>query len=156
MALLCGSLAWMENYKKLASEEASENLKYTPDTPSASERGKSGSQNIATQSFEIVNEKIKFEDDPDFLENQIMKKLAETKKRLMQEENILNSTPESEEFYHGKPKIYFCSRTHKQISQAIDQLKQTQYRPKMAILASRNSYCVNPKVMNQADKNQAW
>ncbi len=42
------------------------------------------------------------------------------------------------------PKIYFTSRTHTQISQAIQQLKNTEYLPKIAVLGSRDQGCVNP------------
>jgi Fanconi anemia group J protein len=49
------------------------------------------------------------------------------------------------------PKIYFASRTTKQVSQLISELKRNSpYKPKMAVLASRAHMCINSKV---TDKN---
>ncbi|KAF9207679.1 Fanconi anemia group J protein [Haplosporangium sp. Z 27] len=54
------------------------------------------------------------------------------------------------------PKIYFGSRTHKQITQLVKELRSnTVYRPKMAVLGSRNHYCINPILKNVANKNDA-
>ncbi|KAF9279804.1 Fanconi anemia group J protein, partial [Mortierella antarctica] len=54
------------------------------------------------------------------------------------------------------PKIYFGSRTHKQITQLVKELKSnTVYRPKMAVLGGRNHYCIHPKVKKAVDKNDA-
>ncbi|KAF9351726.1 Fanconi anemia group J protein [Mortierella sp. AD094] len=54
------------------------------------------------------------------------------------------------------PKIYFGSRTHKQITQLVKELKSnTVYRPKMAVLGSRNHYCINPRFKNVLNKNDA-
>ncbi|KAF9183665.1 Fanconi anemia group J protein [Haplosporangium sp. Z 767] len=58
--------------------------------------------------------------------------------------------------YHDLPKIYFGSRTHKQISQLVKELKSnTVYRPKMVVLGSRNHYCVNPNLKRARNKNDA-
>lgn len=51
------------------------------------------------------------------------------------------------------PKIIICSRTHKQLDQLVDQLRKTQYRPRMSILASRAQYCISPKLADVPDKN---
>ncbi|RUS20706.1 hypothetical protein BC937DRAFT_94556 [Endogone sp. FLAS-F59071] len=53
------------------------------------------------------------------------------------------------------PKIYFGSRTHKQISQIVKELKtNTIYRPRMAILGSRNHMCIHPEVSTSSNKNE--
>lgn len=44
------------------------------------------------------------------------------------------------------PTIIYASRTHSQLSQVIRELKSTRYRPKHALLGSREQMCVNPKV----------
>ncbi|KAL6122270.1 RAD3-like DNA-binding helicase [Nucleospora cyclopteri] len=54
-----------------------------------------------------------------------------------------------------RPKIFICSRTHKQLDQLVEQLKKTNYTPKISILGSRNQYCINTRVKNAADKNAA-
>ncbi|XP_043912911.1 regulator of telomere elongation helicase 1 [Protopterus annectens] len=51
--------------------------------------------------------------------------------------------------YTDVPKIIYASRTHSQLSQVINELKNTSYRPKMCILGSREQLCVNTEVMKQ-------
>ena len=43
-------------------------------------------------------------------------------------------------------KILYTTRTHSQITQIIQELKKTCYRPKTAILSSRDNSCVNENV----------
>ncbi|KAF9565157.1 Fanconi anemia group J protein [Mortierella alpina] len=53
------------------------------------------------------------------------------------------------------PKIYFGTRTHKQITQLVKELKSnTGYRPEMVVLGSRNHYCINPALKKIANKNE--
>ncbi|ORY98222.1 helicase C-terminal domain-domain-containing protein [Syncephalastrum racemosum] len=54
------------------------------------------------------------------------------------------------------PKIYVGSRTHKQLSQLIKELKSnTRYRPKTSVLGSRDQYCINPKIIAAKDTTEA-
>jgi len=56
------------------------------------------------------------------------------------------------------PTIIYCSRTHSQVAQMISSLRKTPYRPKMAVLGSRERLCINSKVTNSKKKlniNQA-
>nr|CAD7194019.1 unnamed protein product [Timema douglasi] len=54
------------------------------------------------------------------------------------------------------PKIIYASRTHSQLSQAIQELKRTNYsHVKVAILGSRDQMCIHPEVskeLNNANK----
>ena len=53
------------------------------------------------------------------------------------------------------PKIYFGTRTHKQISQIIRELKKTTYRDtKMTILASRDHTCIHPTVSKMKNRTE--
>ncbi|XP_048740276.2 Fanconi anemia group J protein homolog [Ostrea edulis] len=53
------------------------------------------------------------------------------------------------------PKIYFGTRTHKQITQIIRELKKTAYREaKMTILAAREHTCIHPAVSQMRGKNE--
>ncbi|XP_033124303.1 regulator of telomere elongation helicase 1-like [Anneissia japonica] len=47
------------------------------------------------------------------------------------------------------PKIIYASRTHSQLSQVVQELKQTSYRPKVCVLGSREQMCIHPQVMKQ-------
>ncbi|PIN10824.1 Helicase of the DEAD superfamily [Handroanthus impetiginosus] len=44
------------------------------------------------------------------------------------------------------PQIIYTSRTHSQIKQVIQELKRTNYRPKMAVLGSREQLCIHEQV----------
>lgn len=43
-------------------------------------------------------------------------------------------------------KIIYCSRTHSQVGQMVSSLKKTPYRPRMAILGSRERLCIHKKL----------
>lgn len=47
------------------------------------------------------------------------------------------------------PKIIYTSRTHSQLSQAVNELKNTIYKPKVCVLGSREQMCIHPGVMKQ-------
>ncbi|KAI9203774.1 helicase C-terminal domain-containing protein [Polychytrium aggregatum] len=46
------------------------------------------------------------------------------------------------------PTIYFSSRTHSQLTQAIHELRNTSYRPRMAPFGSRDQMCIHPQISN--------
>ncbi|TRY53591.1 hypothetical protein DNTS_015939, partial [Danionella cerebrum] len=53
------------------------------------------------------------------------------------------------------PKIFFGTRTHKQITQITHELKRTLYSTvPMTILSSRDHTCVNPEVVPHANRNE--
>jgi len=65
-------------------------------------------------------------------------------------------TAEDDKFV--KPKIYYCSRTHSQLSQFISEIKKTSFAsdetPLRSVpLGSRNNLCVNPNVNKLNDIN---
>jgi regulator of telomere elongation helicase 1 len=47
------------------------------------------------------------------------------------------------------PTIVYASRTHSQLSQVVRELRNTRYRPKHAVLGSREQMCVHPKVKKE-------
>ena len=46
------------------------------------------------------------------------------------------------------PTIIYCSRTHSQVTQMIASLRKTPYRPRMAVLGSRQRLCIHNTVKN--------
>ena len=48
--------------------------------------------------------------------------------------------------YIKPPLIIYASRTHSQLSQVIGELRRTTYRPKIAIVGSRDQMCIHPNV----------
>eukprot|EP01041_Mallomonas_annulata_P002372 gene2372-4604_t len=55
--------------------------------------------------------------------------------------NLSRSNPQN-----GPSVIVYASRTHSQISQVVSELKATSYRPKMAVLGSREQLCIHDKL----------
>ncbi|KAL9186838.1 hypothetical protein ACHAXT_010558 [Thalassiosira profunda] len=45
-----------------------------------------------------------------------------------------------------KVKVIYCSRTHSQVAQMVASLKSTPYRPRMAILGSRERLCIHKSI----------
>ncbi|EGR30093.1 regulator of telomere elongation helicase 1, putative [Ichthyophthirius multifiliis] len=64
------------------------------------------------------------------------------KYREQNQENIDNVPPK---------KIVYSSRTHSQIQQVVKELKQTIYRPRITVLASRDQYCLKKEYQNLTD-----
>lgn len=52
-------------------------------------------------------------------------------------------------------KVYFASRTHKQLSQLVRELGSTRYKPVMAVIGSRNHLCLNHTALNSQDINES-
>ena len=48
-------------------------------------------------------------------------------------------------------RIIYASRTHSQLHNVVRELRNSAYRPAMAVLASRDRYCVNPAVQRRPD-----
>lgn len=62
---------------------------------------------------------------------------------------------QQEEVKTKAPKIYYATRTHSQIAQVVAELKRSGYKPKMAILGSKQHYCVNSFVRNKPSIEEA-
>ncbi|KAL0354681.1 UNVERIFIED_CONTAM: ATP-dependent DNA helicase DDX11 [Sesamum radiatum] len=54
-----------------------------------------------------------------------------------------------EEEVESQPKIYFCSRTHSQLSQFMKELRKTKFASELKVvcLGSRKNYCINEDVL---------
>ncbi|KAJ1513883.1 Fanconi anemia group J protein [Coelomomyces lativittatus] len=69
---------------------------------------------------------------------------------------LLSSTLTSTTPSKRVSKIYYTSRTHKQLTQVIKELKNnTVYRPRMTVLGSRNQYCIHEPVMKSSNRDEA-
>lgn len=73
---------------------------------------------------------------------------------------ILNeNNPDTSEQPVAKPtsvsRIFYCTRTHKQLEQVAKQLGNTVYKDKirMTLLSSRENYCIHPVVSKGPNKN---
>ncbi|KAI7884155.1 uncharacterized protein EV154DRAFT_428012 [Mucor mucedo] len=78
-------------------------------------------------------------------------------------ENTTHQRPDSEKVNSMKyntfkkvPRIFVGSRTHKQLSQLISELKtKTRYNPRTTILGSRDQLCIHPKVSKASNKTES-
>ena len=90
------------------------------------------------------------------------KRIAETENttgdsKVIDNPDSCNKRPVREKIVKRKkvPKIYFGTRTHKQISQIVRELKKTTYRDtKMTILASREHTCIHPTISKMKNKTE--
>lgn len=76
-----------------------------------------------------------------------------------EEEDMEKKVAKQDEDY-VKPKIYYASRTHSQLSQFVNEIKRTKFADinqglsiKVASLASRANLCVNPEVLKLKDSS---
>lgn len=51
------------------------------------------------------------------------------------------------------PKVFYGTRTHAQVAQVVGELRKTSYRPHLAVLASRDLYCINGAVKSRKDRD---
>ena len=104
--------------------------------------------------FYVPNNESAFrDDDDDFQDNSrdkiVTKSPSETPK-------INPKNVGTKKVYKKKvPRIYFGTRTHKQLSQIIKELKRTSYSDvKMSVLGSRDHTCIEPNVSKLKNKNE--
>ncbi|XP_052182750.1 regulator of telomere elongation helicase 1 homolog isoform X2 [Diospyros lotus] len=69
-----------------------------------------------------------------------------TKRRGRNVGNELSDESLSQSESCNLPTIIYASRTHSQLRQVIQELKQTNYRPKMVVLGSREQLCIHEGV----------
>jgi fanconi anemia group J protein len=120
MALLCGTLAWLQNFKEKV-DARNEQLR----------QERREKENLKQNNKEFDKEKSETEEDE--IEESPTEEYCEDKK--VNEEMVI-------------PKIYYASRTHKQISQVVKELRRTAYCTSFTVLASRTHYCINKKIRN--------
>lgn len=72
-------------------------------------------------------------------------------------QQAISTHPDNENFHKDPiPKIYYASRTHSQLSQSIQELKNTAYKSaNVCVLGARTQMCVNEQVTKHATSNAA-
>ncbi|KAI8327937.1 hypothetical protein EDC96DRAFT_453025, partial [Choanephora cucurbitarum] len=96
---------------------------------------------IQSRQQELVESEAESDPDPDSDDNE--------------EDYIkLEAVEKKQEEYKKIPKIFVGSRTHKQISQLVQELRNnTSYTARTTILGSREQFCIHPKVSKSPTKN---
>ncbi|XP_016514733.1 uncharacterized protein LOC107831480 [Nicotiana tabacum] len=71
-----------------------------------------------------------------------------------EEEKNEDSMEDEEE--EARPKIYFCSRTHSQLSQFVKELRKSKFagEVKVVCLGSRKNFCINQEVLKLGNPTQ--
>ena len=76
----------------------------------------------------------------------------------MYSDNMLDALVRQNELQKVKkvPTIFFCSRTHKQLTNVINEFRKTSYSKniRMTILSSRQHTCVHGQVSKMPNKNE--
>ncbi|XP_064624303.1 regulator of telomere elongation helicase 1-like [Lineus longissimus] len=72
-------------------------------------------------------------------------------------EDLMNQLAEATGGWEGRPaapKVIYASRTHSQLSQAMQELKRTQYNSvKACVLGSREQLCIHPQVSKEMNNS---
>ncbi|KAI8089536.1 helicase C-terminal domain-containing protein [Halteromyces radiatus] len=69
--------------------------------------------------------------------------------------DTMDSQQQSTQQMKRLPRIYVGSRTHKQVTQLVKELKgRTPYRSRMSVLGSRDQYCIHGKVSKSLNKSE--
>lgn len=157
MAILCGTLGWLEHQKLLKREEARRIVR------SREEHQPPTSIPFITtvEAEQASSHQDKTPPSPntvDFTPRSILSSVkasttttttttmtTEQEERAINEE--LNRMPKA-------PKILITSRTHKQIAQLVGEMARTSYRPSFVVLGSRKHYCINQKVLAEVKREK--
>lgn len=71
------------------------------------------------------------------------------------QEKMIKAKKAVDKSCEDKPcRIVYSSRTHSQLKQVVDELKNTNYDVNMVVLASREHYCVHAKIKNYTGMKQ--
>lgn len=107
-------------------------------------------KNVVDQVDGLTSSKV---NDPDFEPGS--KPLCKSCQALEAEDKFSEVLGDSVVTKSKIPRIYYGTRTHKQITQVIRELNKTEYRRnlRMCILSSRDRTCINDAVQSRPDRN---
>eukprot|EP00736_Rhodelphis_marinus_P007696 Rmarinus@m.7466 len=127
LALLCSSLAWQKHHSKMAAETTSEILQPTTKNSLLLEIGNSkthpeSSENNAGDDYDDYASSEELSPDDDFVAGRV-KRLREPGNKKMKSK-LLKEEKDVEE-NGNNCRIYYGTRTHSQISHAVNELRKT-------------------------------
>ncbi|KRZ18544.1 Fanconi anemia group J -like protein [Trichinella pseudospiralis] len=149
LALLCAALAWQREFSSAqCSEIAVESMPNFNESYDEVDCNAEQSQGFALFLYILV---MKYINNLEILcspdcKRKNMNKFCTNKSQC----SVANSGAHQK---RRVPKIFYATRTHKQLSQMVRELKKTEYKDvRMTIMASRDFTCLNDKVNNHCDK----
>lgn len=167
LVLLCSSLAWQKKSKELAQPFISARLRQLKKEQKLNVlRNKECTCPGQMKDYNDDCKKLKKDDDIIIIEDEEdEKQKCERCRAISAEETYQAELGQSLEGDSadvvGKvscriPRIYYGTRTHKQITQVIRELNKTTYNKglKMCILSSRERTCINEDVRYESDRNE--
>ncbi|KOC60185.1 putative ATP-dependent RNA helicase DDX11 [Habropoda laboriosa] len=136
MSIICGALKWLLDYEEFQKNEL--NTAISELDAKIKECTNSSDNWFSVQTL------------PNVLINKINENESIEEKLLLEDIQDSESSEEEdkEEEIYENTKIFFCSRTHSQLSQFIGELKKSPYSKTISVtsLASRQNYCINKNV----------
>ncbi|KZC13018.1 ATP-dependent RNA helicase CHL1, partial [Dufourea novaeangliae] len=143
MSIICGAVKWLIDH-----EELQKNL-LNSEIAELDEKIKKYSNTSDDWVF-VQTEQMQLNTKRQALQTKLNTKSIEEELLL---EDIIETSDnsegeEEEEEIYENTKIFFCSRTHSQLSQFIGELKKSPYSKLVSVitLASRQNYCINTNI----------
>ncbi|XP_062073378.1 uncharacterized protein LOC133777698 isoform X1 [Humulus lupulus] len=105
--------------------------------------------NVSSNAVELSDEEFLLEEyeseEEDLGDGKSKRKTLGVSLSSSSEEEGEDGSDEEDEEEEDKLKVYFCSRTHSQLSQFIKELRKTVFTNEMTVvcLGSRNNFCIN-------------
>ncbi|KYN03917.1 putative ATP-dependent RNA helicase DDX11 [Cyphomyrmex costatus] len=137
LSLICGALKWLIDHEKWRKEELLSAITKIDDKLKNCEKLSDNWFTVQTEQSDKIEE---INTDVCGIENLIL-------------EDGLSNSESSEEEDTDEPlfkstKIFFCSRTHSQLTQFVHELKRSPYSQEISVvpLSSRQNYCINKNV----------
>ncbi|KAJ3122832.1 Fanconi anemia group J protein [Nowakowskiella sp. JEL0407] len=149
LALLISSLSWRDSKNRAYHDALSRKKAHDREKEKLALSEAQNSRKVVDKSHSVDLSEFLLDDYEEFhwqTSVQIHPRQKPITKSQLDSETELQLSPKP-------PKIYFASRTQKQLQQAVKQLRMTKYKPKMSILASREHYCINPAVKKSSNVN---
>ncbi|KYQ51038.1 putative ATP-dependent RNA helicase DDX11 [Trachymyrmex zeteki] len=138
LSLICGALKWLVDHEKWKKEELTSTIAKIDDKLKSCEKLSDNWFTVQTEQSDKTEE--------------VNADVCDIEKNLILEDGLSNSESSEEEDtdepLFKNTKIFFCSRTHSQLTQFVHELKRSPYSQEISVvpLSSRQNYCINKNV----------
>ncbi|KYM77805.1 Putative ATP-dependent RNA helicase DDX11-like protein 8 [Atta colombica] len=150
LSLICGALKWLVDHERWRKEELTSTIAQIDDKLKSCEKLSDNWFTVQTEQIELNAEKQPVPESDKTEE--VNPDVCDIEKDLILEDGLSNSESSEEEDtdepLFKNTKIFFCSRTHSQLTQFVHELKRSPYSQEISVvpLSSRQNYCINKNV----------
>lgn len=161
LSLLCASLAWQEREKRRIEEEIAACQKFHPEGVHSTPNKRTSPDPNFQVSLSPLGETQPNQHEPKAtVKVEMHNTNCKTPENLgdggfIPEDHPAGAVVENPLAAKKPPKIYYATRTHSQIAQVVRELKRSGYHPRMAVLASKQQYCINAHARSQPSLEEA-